>query len=99
MTASFSERVYTLLKRIPRGKVTTYEELAHQLNSQAYRAVGTACKKNPNAPHVPCHRVITSSGALGGYAQGSARKKAMLISEGIAITNNHIDLTHYAHRF
>lgn len=85
--------------RFQKGKVTTYKALAHHLRSKAYRAVGTACKKNPNAPYVPCHRVIASSGAVGSYAYGTQKKKALLISEGISIINNHIDVESYAYQF
>jgi len=57
----FQERVYTLLKQIPRGKVTTYAAMSKALNSSP-RAVGGALRNNPFAPEVPCHRCIASDG-------------------------------------
>jgi methylated-DNA-[protein]-cysteine S-methyltransferase len=66
---SFYEKCYAILKKVPKGKVTTYKEIAQALNSKAYRAVGTAMNKNPYAPIVPCHRVINSNGELGGFAE------------------------------
>jgi methylated-DNA-[protein]-cysteine S-methyltransferase len=57
----FQERVYTLLKQIPEGKVTTYAGIARALDSSP-RAVGGALRMNPFAPEVPCHRCIASTG-------------------------------------
>ena len=74
----FSERCYKVLKKVPRGKVTTYQEIAHALNTKAYRAVGNAMNKNPYAPKVPCHRVVKSDGSLGGYSGGLKKKKKLL---------------------
>ena len=54
---TFSERCYKLLLKVPKGKVTTYRDLAHALDTKAYRAVGQAMNRNPRAPIVPCHRV------------------------------------------
>lgn len=62
----FEHRLYAACKAIPRGKVATYGQLAALLNS-APRAVGQALRRNPFAPVVPCHRVITSSLELGGF--------------------------------
>lgn len=95
----FSERCYTLLRKVPRGKVTTYKSIAHALNTKAYRAVGSAMKNNPYAPQVPCHRVINSNGKIGGFAHGTEKKIALLKSEGIEIRNNKIDLSKYEHVF
>ena len=80
---TFSDRCYSLLTRIPKGKVTTYKALANALGTSAYRAVGQAMGKNPNAPKVPCHRVIRSDGSLGGYSGGVYKKIALLQSEGV----------------
>jgi len=68
----FEERVWELLKKIPRGRVTTYCLLAKEMNSKAYRAVGQACRRNPYAPKVSCHRVILSSGLVGDYSAKGA---------------------------
>jgi methylated-DNA-[protein]-cysteine S-methyltransferase len=91
----FSEKIYAALRKVPKGRVTTYKELAKAVHSKAYRAVGTAMKCNPNAPKVPCHRVISSDGSIGGY-MGKMKGKmiktkiAMLQKEGIEIKNNKI---------
>ena len=76
----FSEKVYALCKKVPRGKVTTYAEIAKQLNTKAYQAIGQILKRNPYAPIIPCHRVIKSDGSLGGYSGngGKKRKKKLL---------------------
>ena len=89
---NFNERCYELLKKVPRGKVTTYKALAHALHTRAYRAVGRAMNKNPYAPVVPCHRVINSDGKLGGFATGLPKKILLLKKERIEIKNNKIDL-------
>lgn len=82
---SFNERCYQLLHRIPKGKVTTYKELARALGTRAYRAVGTAMAKNPDLINTPCHRVVRSDGQIGQYALGSDKKCELLLSEGVDI--------------
>lgn len=69
----FEQRLYAACKAIPRGKVATYGQLAALLNS-APRAVGQALRRNPFAPIVPCHRVITSSLELGGFSGSWVRQ-------------------------
>lgn len=81
----FYEKCYQLLKKVPKGKITTYKEIAKALNSKAYRAVGSAMNKNPYAPKVPCHRVVNSNGDIGNYAYGVKEKIKILESEGIEI--------------
>lgn len=83
-------RVYYLLTLIPLGKVTTYGEIARALGNNGARAVGNTLNKNPFAPEIPCHRVVTSDGSLGGYAGGPTKKTALLLSEGITITDGKI---------
>ena len=91
MPTDFEKKVGKLLAKIPCGKVTTYSEIARALGKpKAARAVGNACNKNPNAPKVPCHRVVRSNGSLGGYAHGSKRKAELLKREGIKIAGNRI---------
>jgi methylated-DNA-[protein]-cysteine S-methyltransferase len=85
---SFNERCYEVLVRVPKGKVTTYKEIAKQLKSKAYRAVGNAMNKNPDSPKVPCHRVVNSNGNVGGFASGTKNKIEMLMKEGIKIDKN-----------
>jgi len=88
----FKEKVWKLTGKIPRGRVTTYGEIAKKLNTKAYRAVGQALKCNPYAPKVPCHRVVKSDGSIGGYdgVMNSKKKIAMLRREGVLIKNNKI---------
>jgi methylated-DNA-[protein]-cysteine S-methyltransferase len=90
MKNSFSERCYSLLRKVPKGKVTTYKALAMALNTYAYRAVGNAMHRNPHAPTVPCHRVVSSSGKLGGFALGVKNKTKLLEKEGISVRNRRI---------
>ena len=88
-------KVYKVVGRIPKGKVTTYCEIARALNSKAYRAVGSAMHNNPYAPVVPCHRCINSNGNVGGFFSGAKDKIKLLKSEGVEIKNNKIDLKKY----
>ena len=90
-----SEKIYELLKQIPKGKITTYKELGKALHTKAYRAIGQILRVNPNAPEVPCHRVVASDGSIGGYmgkTNGEAIKKkiALLKKEGIEVKQNKI---------
>jgi len=101
MVTKFQKKVYDVLRKVPKGKVITYKELAKAVGSKAYRAVGTAMRKNPFAPKVPCHRVINSNGYVGNFsAQGGVRKKIeMLRKEGVIVDNNMIDLKKYIFKF
>ncbi len=95
-----SEKLYELLKEIPQGKVTTYKELAKKLKTKGYRAVGQIVGKNPNAPKVPCHRVVRTDGGLGGYAFGIEKKIEILAVEGVKVSNNKIvDFEKKLHKF
>jgi methylated-DNA-[protein]-cysteine S-methyltransferase len=87
---TFSQKVWTLTARIPPGKVTTYADIARALNTRAYRAVGNALNKNPYAPAVPCHRVVGSTGELTGFAAGLAKKKTLLLKEGVEMKNDRV---------
>ena len=84
---TFNEKVWELTKRIPKGKVSTYREIARKLKTKAYRAVGQALKCNPYTPIVPCHRVIASDGSLGGFGgkMRSAKKIRLLRKEGVSV--------------
>ena len=96
----FNDNVYNLCKKIPKGKVSTYGEIARALNTKAYRAVGNALNKNPYAPQVPCHRVINSQGFLHGFASGLKNKRKLLEKEGVKIKNNKVlDFNKLIHRF
>ena len=95
---SFNEHCYDILRKVPKGKVTTYGDIAHAIKTKAYRAVGSAMNKNPYAPKVPCHRVVQSNGNIGGFASGTKKKIQMLKKEGVEIKNNQIDLNKYLYR-
>jgi len=96
----FARHVYRQCRRIPRGRVTTYGDLAASLGQPgSVRAVGQALHRNPFAPQVPCHRVVRQNGEVGGYASGSAAKKKRLRAEGITILKNRLDLKKYRFYF
>ncbi|HLD86958.1 MAG TPA: MGMT family protein [Candidatus Nanoarchaeia archaeon] len=86
----FNERCYALLRKVPKGKVTTYKALANALGTRAYRAVGQAMRTNPDIPKTPCHRVVSSNGTIGGYAHGIETKMSKLRKEGVSIKDNKI---------
>ncbi len=90
---SFNQKVWALCARVPAGKVTTYGEIARALKSNGARAVGNALNKNPYAPAVPCHRVVGSTGALTGFAGGLAKKKSLLMREGLPFRGEKVDLS------
>ena len=84
----FQLKVWNYLKKIPKGQIRTYLEVAKAIKRpKSVRAVANAIGKNPNAPKIPCHRVIRSDGKLGGYSGpgGIKTKKKLLKSEGIII--------------
>ena len=87
----FNEKVLGLTKKIPKGKVTTYKLIAEKLKTHAYRAVGTALHNNKKPIIIPCHRVVNSSGFVGGYANGIEQKIKLLKKEGINIKNKKIE--------
>ncbi|ALB28887.1 cysteine methyltransferase [Companilactobacillus heilongjiangensis] len=75
----FQEDVWKTLQSIPYGTVTNYTEIAQSIGRpKASRAVGTAIGKNPLLMVIPCHRVLTKSGKLGGYRGGLGMKQALL---------------------
>ena len=77
----FQLKVWKYLRTIPKGKVKTYKQVAISIKSpKSARAVANACAKNPYAPKIPCHRVIRSDGALGGYSgRGGIKQKLKLL--------------------
>ena len=82
----FQIKVWKFLKKIPKGKVKTYKQVAIGIKKpKSARAVANACGKNPYAPQIPCHRVIRSDGGLGGYSGkgGVKTKKKLLKLEGL----------------
>lgn len=108
--STYQQDILRLLAEVPKGKVTTYGDLARELSRRnpnwspsASRAVGTTMRNNPCGPQIPCHRVIKSDGAVGNFrggARGAVEEKiGMLRDEGIAVTNGKIDLSKYRHKF
>jgi O-6-methylguanine DNA methyltransferase len=78
----FAKKVYRAVLNIPLGEVRTYKWVARKAgHPRAYRAVGQILKNNPYPLIVPCHRVIESSGKLGGYVWGRRVKKVILNQE------------------
>ncbi len=94
---TFTEKVYILAQKIPKGSVATYGQLAKMAGSPgAARAVGMCMKHNPDMNVVPCHRVVASNGALTGYAfgKGISTKKEKLLKEGVHFIGDKVDLVH-----
>lgn len=93
--SNFKDRVYALAAQIPKGKVTTYGKLAALAGRPgAARAVGNAMRTNKDTKAVPCHRVVSSTGALTGYAYGNglSTKRTMLAKEGVKFKGEKVDL-------
>ena len=92
-----------LLKKIPRGKVTTYGALARTTKSSP-RAIGQVMRHNERPEIYPCYKVVNSSGMVHGYSgclKGSKvdRKIELLRKDGIEVKNNRIDLSKHLHKF
>jgi methylated-DNA-[protein]-cysteine S-methyltransferase len=87
----FEARVYQIVKKIPKGKVLTYKQVAEKLgNKNLARAVGNALNKNRDL-RVPCRRVIKSDGQIGGYNRGRREKIRLLKREGVRIEEGEIE--------
>ena len=86
----FDEKCHKLLLKIPIGKVTTYKEIAHALGCRGYRAFGQSLNRNKKFISVPCHRVVKSSGEVGGYALGKNEKIRLLLQEGVHVDRGRI---------
>ena len=83
----FYKRVLLEVSTVPFGKTSSYQEIARRAgNAKAARAVGTANANNPIAVIIPCHRIISSDGKLGGYGGGLDKKMILLEHEGVSIT-------------
>jgi len=106
----YQQAILRILAEVPRGKVTTYGDLAKELSRRdpqwspsASRAVGTTMRNNPCGPQIPCHRVIKSDGTIGNFrggAKGAVDEKIqMLRDEGVTVTSGRIDLKEYRHKF
>lgn len=93
----FKERVFLIVKKIPKGKVLTYKNIARLIgSSNSSRAVGNVLNKNRDFKNIPCHRVVRSDGYIGGYVFGSNKKRKLLTKEGIVIINDKIDLEKFS---
>lgn len=92
---TFREKVYQVVKKIPKGKTLSYRKVAEIAGSpQAWRVVGNILNKNRNlhppkfskktlaGKQIPCHRVIKSDGKIGGFREGVKKKIALLKKEG-----------------
>lgn len=95
----FFEKVYEVVKRIPKGKVATYGQVALMVgNPRASRVVGYALHVNPSQSEIPCHRVVNREGRLApAFAFGGLdEQRRLLISEGVAVSEDgFVDLTKY----
>ncbi len=98
---NLDKKIYKKLLEVPKGKITTYGELAKAVGlKNGQRAVGKIMNKNPYPVIIPCHRVVKSDGKIGGYAYGEEIKSYMLTREGIIIKNGKIlDLENKIYRF
>ena len=88
-----------LLKKIPRGKVVTYKEMARVCRTSP-RAIGRIMARNTSPAQFPCYKVVASSGALTGYSApgGMRKKRALLLGDGIPLTHGRVDKK-YFHSF
>ena len=88
--------VLNVVKKIKKGKVSTYKEIAKAVERpRAYRAVGSVLKKNKDPKRIPCYRVVKSDGSVGEYSLGVRRKIQKLKNDGIEIKNGKINLKKY----
>ncbi len=90
--------VYSLLKKVPKGKVTTYKELAKACGLHP-RVVGMLMRINQDPENIPCYKVIHSDGRVGGYSKGVEKKIELLKKDGIEIKNSRINLKKYLFKF
>jgi len=96
---SFSKKVFALVRKIPKGKVSTYKDLLEKVNLHP-RTIGKILKTNLDPIKTPCHRVVKSNGSLGGYFGNQTRAKAKILQkEGIEIERGKIDLDRYLYKF
>lgn len=98
---NLEQKIYKKLLEVPKGQITTYGELSKAVGlKNGQRAVGKIMNKNPYPVIIPCHRVVMSTGKIGGYAYGEHVKAKMLNDEGIEIRDGKIlDLENKLYRF
>ena len=100
VTDSPSKRIYEAVKRIPKGKVASYSQVAAMAgNPRMCRAVGNALHHNPDPEHIPCYRVVNAKGELSGaFAFGGAdEQERRLAADGIPVINGKVDLEKYGY--
>ncbi len=93
---NFKNKVHGIVERIPKGKVSTYGQVARLAgNPKAARAVGAVMKNNPDSKRIPCHRVVSSKGEMTGYtAEGGVKtKKEKLLLEGVVFNGDIVELS------
>ncbi len=98
VTDSPTKRIYEAVKKIPKGRVATYSQVAELAgNKKMARAVGNALHRNPDPEHIPCFRVVNAKGELAGeFAFGKADAQAkLLIADGVEVVDGKVDLTKY----
>jgi methylated-DNA-[protein]-cysteine S-methyltransferase len=89
---NLEHKVYKKLLDVPKGQITTYGDLAKAVGlKNGPRIIGKIMNKNPYPVLVPCHRVVMSTGKIGGYAYGKDVKTKMLSNEGVQIKNGRIE--------
>jgi len=86
----YEKKLQYLLLQIPKGKVTTYKEIAHAMGIKGYRFVGQLLNKNPYPDKHPCYKVVNSDGRIGGFAQGTEEKIRRLKADGIIVRDGKI---------
>lgn len=99
---NFFENVYDLVKKVPKGKVVTYGEIARAIgNKRMSRQVGWALHVNPKPGEIPCHRVVNRFGELSSaFAFGGInRQEELLRDEGVAVIDGKVDLGKYGYKF
>ncbi len=87
---TYQQKLQELLTQIPKGKVTTYKEIAGAMGTRGYRFVGQLLHKNPYPDKFPCYKVVRSDGSLGGFALGARDKIRRLNGDGIMVRGNKI---------
>lgn len=100
VTDSPSKRIYEAVKRIPKGKVASYSQVAAVAgNPRMCRAVGNALHHNPDPENIPCYRVVNAKGELSGaFAFGGAdEQERRLAADGIPVINGKVDLEKYGY--
>ena len=98
---NLEQKIFKKLLEVPKGQITTYGELSKAVGlKNGQRIVGKIMNKNPYPVIIPCHRVVMSTGKIGGYAYGEHVKTKLLTDEGVLIKNGKIlDLENKIYRF